>query len=39
MNQVMAIAAGGALGSVLRYGLSTWVHGLRDAGFPMGRSP
>ena len=36
MNQVMAIAAGGALGSVLRYGLSTWVHGLAGRGFPYG---
>lgn len=36
MNQVMAIAAGGALGSVLRYGLSTWVHTLTGRGFPYG---
>ena len=36
MNQVMAIAAGGALGSVLRYGLSTWVHTLVGRGFPYG---
>ena len=36
MNQVMAIAAGGALGSVLRYGLSTWVHSLAGRGFPYG---
>ena len=36
MNQVMAIAAGGALGSVLRYGLSTWVHTLAGRGFPYG---
>jgi CrcB protein len=36
MNQVMAIAAGGALGSVLRYGLSTWVHSLTGRGFPYG---
>ena len=36
MNQVMAIAVGGALGSVLRYGLSTWVHTLAGRGFPYG---
>jgi len=36
MNQVMAIAAGGALGSVLRYGLSTWVHSFAGRGFPYG---
>lgn len=36
MNQVLAIAAGGALGSVLRYGLSTWVHTLAGRGFPYG---
>jgi CrcB protein len=36
MNQVVAIAAGGALGSVLRYGVSTWVYGLVGRGFPYG---
>lgn len=36
MSQVLAIAAGGALGSVLRYGLSTWVHLLAGRGFPYG---
>ena len=36
MSQVMAIAAGGALGSVLRYGLSTWVHSFAGRGFPYG---
>jgi len=36
MNQVVAIAAGGALGSVLRYWMSTWVHGLMGRGFPYG---
>lgn len=36
MNQVIAIAAGGALGSVLRYGLSTWVHSFAGRGFPYG---
>lgn len=32
----MAIAAGGALGSVLRYWLSTWVYALAGRGFPYG---
>ncbi|MHB8534088.1 MAG: fluoride efflux transporter CrcB [Sulfuricaulis sp.] len=36
MNQVLAIAAGGALGSVLRFWLSTWVHTLAGRGFPYG---
>ncbi len=36
MNQVIAIAIGGALGSVLRYGLSTWVHSFAGRGFPYG---
>jgi len=36
MSQVIAIAAGGALGSVLRYGLSTWVHTFAGRGFPYG---
>lgn len=36
MKQLFAIAAGGALGSVLRYGLSTWVHNLAGRGFPYG---
>jgi CrcB protein len=36
MSQVMAIAAGGALGSVLRYWLSTWVYALAGRGFPYG---
>mgnify|MGYP003476841954 FL=1 len=36
MSQVMAIAVGGAFGSVLRYGLSTWVHTLAGRGFPYG---
>ncbi len=36
MSQVIAIAVGGALGSVLRYGLSTWVHSLAGRGFPYG---
>lgn len=36
MIQVMAIAAGGAIGSVLRFGLSTWVHTFTGRGFPYG---
>ncbi|HEX7044449.1 MAG TPA: fluoride efflux transporter CrcB [Burkholderiales bacterium] len=36
MTQVLAIAAGGALGSVLRYGVSYAVHGLFGRGFPYG---
>ncbi|HCU53275.1 MAG TPA: fluoride efflux transporter CrcB [Gammaproteobacteria bacterium] len=36
MSQVIAIAAGGALGSVLRYGLSNWVYSLAGRGFPYG---
>jgi len=36
MSQVIAIAAGGALGSVLRYGLSAWVYTLAGRGFPYG---
>jgi len=36
MSQVIAIAVGGALGSVMRYGLSTWVHSFAGRGFPYG---
>jgi CrcB protein len=36
MNQVMAIAIGGALGSVLRYWLSTGAHAWLGRGFPYG---
>jgi len=36
MSQIVAIAVGGALGSVLRYGLSNWVHGFAGRGFPYG---
>jgi len=36
MSQVIAIAVGGALGSVMRYGLSTWVHTFVGRGFPYG---
>ena len=36
MNQVLAIAAGGAVGSVLRFWLSMWVHSFAGRGFPYG---
>lgn len=36
MNKLMAVAVGGALGSVLRYGLSNWVHSFVGRGFPYG---
>ncbi|MFZ5593135.1 MAG: fluoride efflux transporter CrcB [Pseudomonadota bacterium] len=36
MKQVLAVAAGGALGSVLRFWMSTWVHGITGRGFPYG---
>lgn len=36
MTRVLAIAAGGALGSVLRYWMSTWVHSLAGRDFPYG---
>ncbi|MGD2112922.1 MAG: fluoride efflux transporter CrcB [Gammaproteobacteria bacterium] len=36
MNQVLAIAAGGALGALLRYWTSVAVHGRLGAGFPYG---
>lgn len=36
MIRVLAIAAGGALGSVLRYWASTGVHALFGRGFPYG---
>lgn len=36
MNQLLAIAAGGALGAVSRYGLSTGVYALLGRGFPYG---
>ena len=35
-GQVVAIAVGGAAGSVLRYGMSTWVHSWAGRGFPYG---
>lgn len=36
MNKIMAVAVGGALGSVMRYGLSHWVHSFLGRGFPYG---
>ena len=36
MKQVLAIAAGGALGSVLRFWMSGWVAGMLGWGFPYG---
>jgi CrcB protein len=36
MTRVLAIAAGGALGSVLRYWMSAWVHSVAGRGFPYG---
>lgn len=36
MNQVLAIAIGGALGSVMRYWVSTGVYGVFGRGFPYG---
>ncbi len=36
MSQVLAIAAGGAVGSVLRFWMSTWVHSFAGRSFPYG---
>ena len=36
MNQVLAIAGGGAIGAVLRYWVSTGVYTLTGRGFPYG---
>ena len=36
MRQLVAIATGGALGSVLRYWMSTWVHSFAGRTFPYG---
>ena len=36
MNQVLAIAAGGAVGSVLRFWMSTWGHTISGRSFPYG---
>ncbi|MEK6770183.1 MAG: fluoride efflux transporter CrcB [Pseudomonadota bacterium] len=36
MNQIVAVAIGGALGSLLRFWMSTWVHSFAGRGFPYG---
>lgn len=36
LNHLLAVAAGGAIGSVLRFGLSNWVQTLAGRGFPYG---
>ncbi|BAN69427.1 fluoride efflux transporter CrcB [endosymbiont of unidentified scaly snail isolate Monju] len=36
MNQVLAIAAGGAIGAVMRFGVSSAVYGWLGRGFPWG---
>ena len=36
MKLVLAIAAGGATGSLLRFWLSSWVHGFAGRSFPYG---
>lgn len=36
MTQLLAIAAGGALGALLRYGVASGVHGVLGRGFPYG---
>jgi len=36
LNQIIAIAAGGALGAVSRYGMSTWIYALLGRAFPYG---
>jgi len=36
MKQILAIAAGGAVGSLLRFWMSQWVHTLADRSFPYG---
>lgn len=36
LSQLLLVAAGGALGSMLRYGVGRWVIGLTGPGFPSG---
>ncbi len=36
MKQIVAIGVGGAVGSVLRYGMSTWLYAVVGRGFPYG---
>lgn len=36
MIKLLIVAAGGALGSLARYGLSTWIHSRTQGSFPYG---
>lgn len=36
MTQALAIGIGGAIGSLLRFWMSTWVHSFAGRGFPYG---
>ncbi|MHB8453204.1 MAG: fluoride efflux transporter CrcB [Acidiferrobacterales bacterium] len=36
MNQILAVAIGGAFGSVMRFLMSTWVYALLGRNFPYG---
>ncbi len=36
MNQLVMVAAGGAIGSVLRFMMSSWVYSIAGRGFPYG---
>jgi len=36
LNQFLAVAVGGALGSMLRFGLSSWLQALAGRDFPYG---
>ncbi len=36
MLKLLIVAAGGALGSLARYGLSGWIHSRTQGGFPYG---
>lgn len=36
MNQLIAVGVGGAIGSILRYGMSNWVHTYVSRAFPYG---
>ena len=36
MTQVLAIGIGGAIGSLLRFWMATWVHSFAGRGFPYG---
>ena len=39
MTQVLAIGIGGAIGSLLRFWMSDWVHSLAGRGFPSATAP